>query len=104
MRHRAPELSSGALCFLAQSKPPRYFSPFKTYTMYTGMLLTHTLVVTLFLLHYATKTALLLGNKTEQLTGDTRKTRIAELGLNILFLTNGALLCWLFLTSSASLQ
>jgi len=92
MSYRAPELSSGALCFLVHFKPPRYFSPFKTYTMYTGMLHTHTLVVTLFLLHYAIKTALLLGNKTEQLAGYTRKTRIAEMGLSVLFLATGAFL------------
>jgi len=57
--------------------------------MYTGMLHTHTLVVTLFLLQYIIKTFLLLLNKTEALERYSKKTRIAEIIVSVLFLATG---------------
>jgi uncharacterized membrane protein SirB2 len=57
--------------------------------MYTGMLHTHTLVVTLFLLQYLIKTILLLANKTESLQSYTKKTKVAEMIVSVLFLATG---------------
>jgi mono/diheme cytochrome c family protein len=57
--------------------------------MYKGLLHTHTLVVTLFLIHYIVKTVLLVGNKNEQLAGYTKKTKVAEMIISFLFLLTG---------------
>jgi len=57
--------------------------------MYTGMLHTHTLVVSLFLLMYLIKTALLLAGKNDTLDKFSKKTRIAEMVVSTLFLLTG---------------
>lgn len=57
--------------------------------MYKGILHTHYLVVTLFLLIYVIKTILLLSNKNELLAGFVKKTRIAEMIISFLFLATG---------------
>ena len=57
--------------------------------MYTGMLHTHKLVVILFLLQYFIKTVLLLLNKTETLQNYTKKTKIPEMVVSVLFLATG---------------
>jgi uncharacterized membrane protein SirB2 len=57
--------------------------------MYKGILHTHYLVVTLFLLIYVIKTILLLSNKNELLAGFVKKTRIAEMIISVLFLGTG---------------
>lgn len=57
--------------------------------MYKGMLHTHYLVVTLFLLIYVIKTILLLSNKNDLLTNFTKKVRIAEMVISTLFLLTG---------------
>lgn len=57
--------------------------------MYTGMLHSHKLVVTLFLLIYFIKTILLLLNKNEALNNFTKKTRILEMIVSTLFLVTG---------------
>jgi len=57
--------------------------------MYTGMLHTHTLVVSLFLILYLVKTGLLLAGKNELLDKFSKKTRIAEMVVSTLFLLTG---------------
>jgi mono/diheme cytochrome c family protein len=57
--------------------------------MYTGMLHTHKLVVTLFLLHYIIKFALLMLNKNESLAKYTAKTKVIEMIISVLFLVTG---------------
>lgn len=57
--------------------------------MYTGMLHTHTLVVSLFLFLYLVKTALLLAGKNDMLDKFSKKTRIAEMVVSTLFLLTG---------------
>lgn len=53
------------------------------------MLHTHTLVVTLFLLTYAIKTILLLGNKTDLLAKFTKMFKVPEMIISSLFLITG---------------
>jgi cytochrome c5 len=60
--------------------------------MYKGLLHTHYLVVILFLLLYTIKTILLLGNKQDLLTSFSRKTRIFEMIISVLFLLTGILM------------
>jgi mono/diheme cytochrome c family protein len=57
--------------------------------MYKGILHTHYLVVTLFLLIYVIKTVLLLSGRNEVLQAFTRKTRIFEIVVSVLFLATG---------------
>ena len=57
--------------------------------MYTGILHTHTLVVSLFLLIYLIKTALLVFGKTEMLQNFTKKFRIPEMVISVLFFATG---------------
>lgn len=57
--------------------------------MYKGFLHTHYLVVTIFLLLYVIKTILLLSNKNDLLAVFTRKTRIFEMVISVLFLVTG---------------
>jgi mono/diheme cytochrome c family protein len=57
--------------------------------MYTGMLHTHKLVVTLFLLHYLIKFALLMLNKKEALATYSKKTKVVEMIISVLFLATG---------------
>jgi mono/diheme cytochrome c family protein len=60
--------------------------------MYKGILHTHYLVVTLFLLIYAIKTILLLSNKNELLASFSKKVRIFEMIVSALFLVTGVYL------------
>ncbi|MCA0430305.1 MAG: cytochrome c [Bacteroidetes bacterium] len=60
--------------------------------MYKGMLHTHYLVVTLFLLIYLIKTILLLSNKIETLNSFTKKIKIPEMVISFLFLATGIFL------------
>ena len=60
--------------------------------MYTGMLHTHKLVVTLFLLLYLIKTILLLLNKRDSLVKFTAKTKVLEMIVSVLFLATGIFL------------
>ncbi len=57
--------------------------------MYKGILHTHYLVVTLFLLIYVIKTILLLSNKNDLLASFTKKVKIAEMIISSLFLITG---------------
>jgi len=57
--------------------------------MYTGMLHTHKLVVSLFLILYLIKTALLVLNKHDALDSFTKKTKVAEMIISTLFLLTG---------------
>lgn len=57
--------------------------------MYTGILHTHTLVVTLFILIYLIKTFLLVLNRNESLQSFTRKVKIPEIIISTLFLLTG---------------
>jgi len=57
--------------------------------MYKGILHTHYLVVTLFLLLYVIKTVLLLSNKTELLTTFSKKVKLFEIVVSFLFLATG---------------
>src|SRR5205085_11672792 len=57
--------------------------------MYTGILHTHTLVVSLFLLIYLVKTALLVFGKTEMLQNFTKKFRVPEMIISLLFFATG---------------
>lgn len=57
--------------------------------MYKGILHTHYLVVTLFLLIYVIKTVLLLSNKNDLLTTFSKKVKIAEMIVSFLFLGTG---------------
>ncbi len=57
--------------------------------MYKGILHSHYLVVTIFLLIYVIKTILLLSNKNDLLATFTKKVRIAEMIISFLFLATG---------------
>jgi len=57
--------------------------------MYKGFLHTHYLVVSLFLLLYVIKTVLLLSNKNDLLTIFSKKTRLFEIVISVLFLLTG---------------
>lgn len=57
--------------------------------MYTGMLHTHKLVVSLFLIIYLIKTALLVLNKHESLDSFIKRTKVAEIIISTLFLLTG---------------
>lgn len=57
--------------------------------MYTGILHTHNLVVTLFLIIYLIKTALLFLNRNESLQSFTRKIKVPEMIISTLFLLTG---------------
>jgi cytochrome c5 len=57
--------------------------------MYSAILLTHRIVVSLFLLHYLVKTVLLLLDRKEQLAKYTAATRIVEMVVSVLFLVTG---------------
>lgn len=56
--------------------------------MFTGLLHTHKLVVTLFLVHYLIKTILLFKNQ-GTLEKYTKKTRVPEMIISVLFLATG---------------
>lgn len=60
--------------------------------MYTGILHTHTLVVSLFLLIYLIKTVLLFLGKIEQLQSFSKKFRIPEMVISALFFATGIFL------------
>lgn len=60
--------------------------------MHKGFLHTHYLVVTLFLLLYVVKTVLLLSNKIDLLTTFTKKTKVFEMIVSVLFLLTGGYL------------
>jgi len=57
--------------------------------MYKGILHTHTLVVTLFLIIYVIKTILLLSNKSDLLKRFTKLVKIPEMVISALFLITG---------------
>jgi len=60
--------------------------------MFKGILHTHYLVVTLFLLIYVIKTVLLLSNKTDLLAKFNKKIKIPEMIISFLFLGTGIFL------------
>ncbi len=60
--------------------------------MYKGILHTHYLVVTLFLLIYVIKTILLLSNKNDLLTNFSKKIKVFEMVVSFLFLLTGVYL------------
>lgn len=64
--------------------------------MFSYLLITHRIVVTLFLLHYVIKTALLLLDKKEPLARYTKITRVPEMILALLFLLTGG---WMLVNS-----
>ena len=57
--------------------------------MYKGILHSHYLVVVLFLLIYVIKTILLLSNKNDLLAKFSKKVKIAEIIISVLFLGTG---------------
>lgn len=57
--------------------------------MYTGILHTHYLVVSLFLLIYVIKTVLLLSNKNDLLVKFAKKIKVPEMVISFLFLATG---------------
>ncbi len=57
--------------------------------VFSNILLTHRIVVTLFLVHYVIKLALLLLDKKEPLVQYTKGTRVAEMIISLLFLLTG---------------
>lgn len=57
--------------------------------MYKGILHTHYLVVTLFLLIYVVKTILLLSNKNDMLAKFSKKIKVTEMIVSALFLITG---------------
>lgn len=57
--------------------------------MYKGILHTHYLVVTLFLLIYVVKTILLLSNKNDLLANFSKKVKVPEMIVSFLFLLTG---------------
>ena len=57
--------------------------------MYKGILHSHYLVVVLFLLIYVIKTILLLSNKNDLLAKFSKKVKIAEIIISVLFLVTG---------------
>jgi uncharacterized membrane protein SirB2 len=60
--------------------------------MYKGVLHTHYLVVTLFLLIYVIKTILLISNKEDLLDKFTKKVKVPEMIISFLFLATGIFL------------
>jgi mono/diheme cytochrome c family protein len=56
--------------------------------MYTGLLHSHKLFVTLFLVHYLVKTILLFSNQTK-LASYAKKTKVVEMIVSFLFLATG---------------
>jgi uncharacterized membrane protein SirB2 len=60
--------------------------------MIKGILHTHYLVVTLFLLIYVVKTILLLSNKNDLLATFTKKVKVFEMVVSFLFLATGVYL------------
>lgn len=60
--------------------------------MYKGILHTHYLVVTLFLIIYVIKTILLLSNKIDLLQNFTKKVKVPEMVISFLFLATGVYL------------
>lgn len=60
--------------------------------MYKGILHTHYLVVTLFLIIYVIKTILLLSNKIDLLQAFTKKVKVPEMVISFLFLATGVYL------------
>ena len=56
---------------------------------YHKIVLIHSIVVFLFLLHYVVKGYFLIGDKKDTLEGYTAKTKIAEMILSVLFLGTG---------------
>ena len=62
--------------------------------MFTGMLHTHKLVVTLFLLLYLIKTVLLLLNKSQALQNFSKKTKVLEIIISTAFLLTGIYLAY----------
>lgn len=62
---------------------------FNPYNMYTSILHTHVLVVSLFLLYYLIKAVLLFANKPVTLQNMSAKFRIAEMIVSVLFLLTG---------------
>lgn len=60
--------------------------------MQTGLLHTHTLLVTLFFIHYVVKLVLLLTNSTQKLSTYSQKTKIAEMVISVGFLVTGIML------------
>ncbi len=69
--------------------------------MYTGILHTHKLVVTLFLIYYLVRTILLLSNKHEALDKLTKKLAIPDRIISALFLATGIYLAVFSGTSAA---
>lgn len=69
--------------------------------MYTGLLHSHKLFVTLFLLHYVIKLILLLLNRHEQLAKYAKITKVPEMILSVAFLGTG--IAMLFNTSFTTL-
>lgn len=57
--------------------------------MYTTLILTHRIIVTLFLLHYVTKLLLLFLGKRDLLVSYSQKTKIVEMVLSVSFLVTG---------------
>lgn len=66
--------------------------------MYTGLLHSHNLFVTLFLLHYVIKLVLLLTNKQEQLAKYSKTTKVPEMILSFGFLLTGG---WMLFKGAA---
>ena len=60
--------------------------------MYTGMLHTHTLAVMLFLILYLVKTFLLVTDKKESLQKFSKKMKVPEMIISVLFLLTGIFL------------
>ncbi|MDB5284343.1 MAG: cytochrome c, mono- and diheme variant family [Bacteroidota bacterium] len=67
--------------------------------MYSNILITHRIVVTIFLLHYVVKFVLMAFGKKDQLISYTKITRIPEMIVSVLFLITGG---WM-LVNTASL-
>lgn len=65
--------------------------------MYTILIKSHWIIVTIFLLHYVTKTLLLFLGKKETLAAYTKTTRIAEIILSVGFLVTGG---WMMLSGA----
>ncbi len=66
--------------------------------MYTGLLHSHNLFVTLFFLHYVIKLVLLLTNKQEQLAKYSKTTKVPEMILSFGFLLTGG---WMLFKGAA---
>lgn len=61
----------------------------KTQCMYSSLLTSHKIIVTLFLLHYILKLVLLLLDRKQQLAAYTKATRVIEILLSVGFLVTG---------------